>query len=66
MEPTSITNSKVNTQRASTCENADKVIVVDEGRIAGVGKHADLLRTNEKYRMLIGSQTLTLEQEVDA
>ena len=51
------------TQRASTCENADKVVVVDEGRVIAVGKHADLLRTSEKYRLLIGSQTLTLVQE---
>jgi hypothetical protein len=28
-----------------------------------MGKHADLLRTSEKYRLLIGSQTLTLVQE---
>ena len=51
------------TQRASTCENADKVVVVDEGRVIAMGKHADLLRTSEKYRLLIGSQTLTLVQE---
>ena len=53
------------TQRASTCENADKVVVVDEGRVTAVGKHADLLMTSEKYRMLIESQTLTLEQEAE-
>jgi ABC-type multidrug transport system fused ATPase/permease subunit len=53
------------TQRASTCENADKVVVVDEGRVTAVGKHADLLRTSEKYRLLIESQILILEQEAD-
>jgi ABC-type multidrug transport system fused ATPase/permease subunit len=53
------------TQRASTCENADKVVVVDEGRVTAVGKHADLLGTSEKYRLLIESQTLILEQEAD-
>ena len=51
------------TQRASTCENADRVIVVDKGRVIATGKHADLLKTSEKYRLLIESQTLTLEQE---
>jgi len=53
------------TQRASTCENADKVVVVDEGRVAAIGKHTDLLRTSEKYRMLIESQTLSIGQEAD-
>jgi len=51
------------TQRASTCENADKVVVVDEGRVVAVGKHGDLMRSSEKYRRLIESQTLTLEAD---
>jgi ABC-type multidrug transport system fused ATPase/permease subunit len=51
------------TQRASTCENADKVVVVDEGHIAAIGKHRSLLKTSEKYRRLIESQTLTMEAE---
>jgi ABC-type multidrug transport system fused ATPase/permease subunit len=53
------------TQRASTCENADKVVVVDEGHIVAIGKHDELLKTSDKYRRLIESQTLTLEQEAD-
>jgi ATP-binding cassette subfamily B protein len=48
------------TQRASTCERADRVIVIDEGRIAASGRHRDLLASNEKYRQLIESQTLTM------
>ena len=51
------------TQRASTCENADKVVVVDEGRIVAIGKHNRLLKTNEKYRRLINSQTLSFETD---
>jgi ATP-binding cassette subfamily B protein len=51
------------TQRASTCENADKVVVVDEGRVVAVGKHGDLMGSSEKYRRLIESQTLTLEAD---
>jgi len=51
------------TQRASTCENADKVVVIDEGHIAAIGKHRSLLKTSEKYRRLIESQTLTMEAE---
>ena len=41
-----------------------KVVVVDEGRVVGLGSHAVLLRSNEKYRRLMESQTLTLEKEV--
>jgi ATP-binding cassette subfamily B multidrug efflux pump len=51
------------TQRASTCENADKVVVVDEGHIAAIGKHSTLLKTSEKYHRLIESQTLTMEAD---
>jgi ATP-binding cassette subfamily B protein len=53
------------TQRASTCENADEVVVVDEGRITAVGRHAELLKTSERYRMLMESQALTMGQEAD-
>lgn len=53
------------TQRASTCEKADKVVVMDEGRIVAVGRHAELLETSEKYRLLMESQNLTMGAEVD-
>ena len=52
------------TQRASTCESVDKIVVVDNGEIIAVGNHADLLGSNEKYRLLIESQTLTMEREL--
>ncbi len=53
------------TQRASTCESADKVVVIDEGRVTAVGKHRELLDKSEKYRLLIGSQALALSKGVD-
>jgi len=52
------------TQRASTCESADKVVVIDEGKVVAVGKHSELLKSNKKYRLLIESQALTIDQEV--
>ena len=51
------------TQRASTCESADKVVVIDKGQIIAFGKHKKLLKESDKYRMLIESQTLTMEVE---
>jgi ATP-binding cassette subfamily B protein len=52
------------TQRASTCESADKVVVIDEGKVIAVGKHAELLKSSKKYRLLIESQALAIGQEV--
>jgi ABC-type multidrug transport system fused ATPase/permease subunit len=46
------------TQRASTCKAADRVVVMDRGRIAAVGRHDDLLSSNPIYRQLIESQAL--------
>ena len=48
------------TQRASTCESADLVVVLDKGRIVAQGKHRELLRSSEEYRQLIESQALEL------
>ena len=52
------------TQRASTCQAADKVVVMDKGRIAAVGSHSDLMASSPIYRQLIESQVLNI-QEID-
>lgn len=43
-------------QRISTILRAEKIIVLDEGRIAGMGTHEELLRDNEVYRQIAMSQ----------
>lgn len=43
-------------QRVSTVMDADRIIVLDEGRIAGIGTHKELLNTCEVYREIVSSQ----------
>jgi len=43
-------------QRVSTVMDADRIIVLDEGRIAGIGNHRELLQTCEVYREIVRSQ----------
>lgn len=43
-------------QRISTILHADRIIVLDEGRIAGIGSHKELLRTCEAYQEIAKSQ----------
>jgi len=43
-------------QRVSTIMNADQIIVLDEGRLAGIGRHAELLQTCREYREIAESQ----------
>ena len=44
-------------QRINSVMEADKIIVLDDGRIAGMGTHGELLKTNESYREIYSSQT---------
>ena len=43
-------------QRISSVMDADKIIVMNDGRITGVGKHAELLDTNTEYNEIYTSQ----------
>ena len=43
-------------QRISSVQNADRIIVLDDGKIYGIGTHEELLRTNEIYREINASQ----------
>ncbi|HUP28025.1 MAG TPA: ABC transporter ATP-binding protein [Chloroflexia bacterium] len=43
-------------QRVSTVLDADKILVLDEGRIVGQGRHRELLKSSEIYREIVASQ----------
>lgn len=43
-------------QRIGTIRDADKIIVLDEGRIAGMGTHDELMKNCEVYRQIAFSQ----------
>jgi ATP-binding cassette subfamily B multidrug efflux pump len=48
-------------QRVSTILHADRIVVLDGGRVVGVGAHPELMETNETYREIVLSQ-LTEEE----
>jgi ATP-binding cassette subfamily B protein len=43
-------------QRVSTILQADRIIVLDSGRIVGIGTHQELMSTSEPYREIVESQ----------
>jgi ABC-type multidrug transport system fused ATPase/permease subunit len=43
--------------RLSTIERADRIVVLDEGRIAETGDHASLVEKGGIYSQLIGAQS---------
>lgn len=42
--------------RLSTLRHADRILVLDEGKLVGVGRHADLLRSCPTFRSLWAAQ----------
>ncbi|WP_127849793.1 ABC transporter ATP-binding protein [Lacticaseibacillus hulanensis] len=43
-------------QRVSTVADADQIVVLDEGKMVGLGTHAELKASNETYQEIINSQ----------
>ena len=52
-------------QRISTIKNADKIIVLDEGKVVGMGKHNELMKDCDVYKEIAYSQ-LSKEELEDA
>ena len=44
-------------QRINSVIDADKIVVIEDGRISGLGTHDELLKTNNEYREIYNSQT---------
>ena len=55
------TTTFIITQRISTIRNADKILVLDKGRVIGFGIHDDLIKTNVLYRQIY--ETLYYKQK---
>ncbi len=47
--------------RISTVETLDKIIIMDKGKIIGIGSHNDLLKTNKYYQEMVHLQSLEKE-----
>ena len=51
------TTKLIISQRISSVQNADKIIVLDNGKISGVGSHDELLNKNDIYTEIYEAQT---------
>ena len=51
-------------QRTSSIQFADKIVVLEDGKIAGLGTHKELLETCEVYQEIYDSQYQNPEEEV--
>ena len=50
-------------QRISTIMNAEKIVVLEEGKVVGIGTHQELMKNNETYKQIALSQLSEEELE---
>ncbi len=50
-------------QRVASVQDADRIIVMDGGRISAIGRHDELMKTNEIYREVFTSQNKAGDQD---
>ena len=50
-------------QRTASVEDADRIIVMEGGRINGIGTHRELMENNEIYREIYTSQNKAGDQD---
>lgn len=62
-QETADTTSFIVAQRIGTIKNADKIVVLDEGRAVGIGTHEELLKSCEVYQQIALSQLSKEELE---
>ncbi|MEG3629765.1 ABC transporter ATP-binding protein [Streptomyces poriticola] len=48
-------------QRVATIRDADRIVVLDEGRVVGAGRHGELMAANDTYREIVLSQLTEAE-----
>ena len=53
-------------QRATSLKDADKIIIMDDGKIVGMGKHSELLENCHVYSEIYNSQLSNKEENEDA
>jgi ATP-binding cassette subfamily B protein len=60
-EETSEATVEIVAQRVATIRDADRIVVLDEGRVVGSGTHRELMADNETYREIVLSQLTEAE-----
>ncbi|KQV99004.1 ABC transporter ATP-binding protein [Streptomyces sp. Root369] len=60
-EETSEATVVIVAQRVATIRDADRIVVLDEGRVVGAGTHRELMADNETYREIVLSQLTEAE-----